>query len=55
MMKNRIDPSNELEAEDFDGCDILFTANPADLHDCHFHIVAVPHLLMSTICQILHL
>lgn len=42
MMKNRIDPSNELEAEDFDGCDILFTANPADLHDCHFHIVAVP-------------
>lgn len=42
MMKNHIDPSNELEAEDFDGCDILFTANPEDLHDCHFHIVAVP-------------
>ena len=31
MMKNRIDPSNELVAEDFDGCDILFTANPEDL------------------------
>jgi UDP-N-acetyl-D-glucosamine/UDP-N-acetyl-D-galactosamine dehydrogenase len=42
MMKNRIDPSNEVLAEDFDGCDILFTANPEDLHDCHFHIVAVP-------------
>jgi UDP-N-acetyl-D-galactosamine dehydrogenase len=42
MMKNRIDPSNELEAEAFDGCDILFTANPEDLKDCHFHIVAVP-------------
>ncbi len=42
MMKNRVDPSNELVAEDFDGCDILFTANPEDLKDCHFHIVAVP-------------
>jgi UDP-N-acetyl-D-galactosamine dehydrogenase len=42
MMKNRIDPSNELESEAFDGCDIIFTANPDDLKDCHFHIVAVP-------------
>jgi UDP-N-acetyl-D-galactosamine dehydrogenase len=42
MMKNRIDPSNELESEAFDGCDIVFTANPEDLKDCHFHIVAVP-------------
>jgi len=42
MMKNRIDPSNELSAEAFDGCDILFTANPEDLKQCHFHIIAVP-------------
>ena len=42
MMKNRKDPSNELVPEDFDGCDIEFTANPEDLAQCHFHIVAVP-------------
>ena len=42
MMKNRIDPSEELEASDFDGCDITFTANPEDLKQAQFHIVAVP-------------
>lgn len=42
MMKNRIDPSNELEATAFDGCDIIFTADIEDLRDCHFHIIAVP-------------
>jgi UDP-N-acetyl-D-galactosamine dehydrogenase len=42
MMKNRIDPSEELEAEAFDNCDILFTANPEDLRSASFHIVAVP-------------
>lgn len=42
MMKNKIDPSNELAPEEFEGCDILFTSNPEDLRDCHFHIVAVP-------------
>lgn len=42
MMENRIDPSNELKSEAFDGRDILFTANPEDLRDCHFHIIAVP-------------
>jgi UDP-N-acetyl-D-galactosamine dehydrogenase len=42
LMKKRIDPSNELVAEDFDNCDIEFTANPEDLRDCHFHIIAVP-------------
>lgn len=42
MMKNRIDPSKEVEPEMFDGCDIKFTANPDDLKDCHFHIIAVP-------------
>jgi UDP-N-acetyl-D-galactosamine dehydrogenase len=42
MMKNKIDPSSELEPEDFDGCDIEFTANPKDLSQCHFHIISVP-------------
>lgn len=42
MMKNGIDPSNELPKEAFEGCDILYTSNPEDLRDAHFHIVAVP-------------
>ncbi len=42
MMKNKIDPSEELQAESFDGCDILFTSNPEDLKNASFHIVAVP-------------
>jgi UDP-N-acetyl-D-galactosamine dehydrogenase len=42
MMKNRVDPSNELVAEDFDGCDIKFTSNIEDLRDASFYIVAVP-------------
>ena len=42
MMKNNIDPSNELEAKDFEGCDIVFTANIEDLKDVEFFIVAVP-------------
>ncbi|MFM1876810.1 MAG: hypothetical protein RL266_2547 [Bacteroidota bacterium] len=42
MMKNRIDPSEELEASDFDGCDILFTSKQEDLRDVDFYIVAVP-------------
>ena len=42
MMKNHIDPSGELEAKDFEGTDILFTANIDDLKDVSFYIVAVP-------------
>lgn len=42
LMKQNIDPSNELEKEAFDGCDIHFTANPQDLKDATFFIVAVP-------------
>jgi UDP-N-acetyl-D-galactosamine dehydrogenase len=42
MMKNGIDPSNELESSAFDGTDILFTASIDDLKDAHFFIVAVP-------------
>jgi len=42
MMKNRIDPSRELEPEEFDGCDIEFTADIEDLKKANFYIVAVP-------------
>lgn len=42
LMKQGIDPSNELSASDFEGCDILFSADSADLRDVEFFIVAVP-------------
>ncbi len=42
LMKKNIDPSRELEPADFEGCDILFTADPEDLRKAHFHIIAVP-------------
>lgn len=42
MIKNGVDPSEELSSEEFAGCDILFTANPKDLRQARFHIVAVP-------------
>ncbi|MEY2937996.1 MAG: hypothetical protein RL062_585, partial [Bacteroidota bacterium] len=42
MMKNHIDPSNELSKEDFEGCDITFTNQLEDLKDVGFFIVAVP-------------
>jgi len=42
MMKNKIDPSEELTAAAFEGCDIQFTAKPEELKDASFHVVAVP-------------
>jgi UDP-N-acetyl-D-galactosamine dehydrogenase len=42
QMQNHIDPSNELEASDFDGCDIEFSSNSDDLRKANFHVVAVP-------------
>ncbi len=42
LMKKGIDPSNELSAEDFENCDIAFTANLEDLKKANFHIIAVP-------------
>jgi UDP-N-acetyl-D-glucosamine/UDP-N-acetyl-D-galactosamine dehydrogenase len=41
-MKNRIDPSEELPPEAFDGTDILFTYSLEDLKAANFFIVAVP-------------
>jgi len=42
MMKQGIDPSNELEKEAFDGCDITFTDSLDVLREANFFIVAVP-------------
>lgn len=42
MMKQGIDPSNELIKEDFDGCDIVFTDSLDVLREAQFFIVAVP-------------
>jgi UDP-N-acetyl-D-galactosamine dehydrogenase len=42
LMKNNIDPSNELVSSDFDNCSIEFTSNLEDLKDVKFFIIAVP-------------
>ncbi len=42
LMKNGIDPSNELESDDFQGCDITFTHSLEDLKEVNFFVVAVP-------------
>jgi UDP-N-acetyl-D-galactosamine dehydrogenase len=42
MMRRGEDPSNELGPEEFEGCDISFTADLADLKEVEFFIVAVP-------------
>jgi UDP-N-acetyl-D-glucosamine/UDP-N-acetyl-D-galactosamine dehydrogenase len=42
MMRKGIDPSNELEKEAFEGCDIQFTHCLEELKEARFFIVAVP-------------
>ena len=42
MMKNNIDPSNEIDASAFENRDISFTADISDLNEASFYIVAVP-------------
>src|SRR5688572_5202261 len=42
MMRNCIDPSNELVKEDFKNCDIHFTSKLDELKEAHFFVVAVP-------------
>ena len=42
LMKQGIDPSNELESEAFDNCDITFTTSLEDLKEAKFFVVAVP-------------
>jgi UDP-N-acetyl-D-galactosamine dehydrogenase len=42
MMKQGIDPSNELEPEAFGGCSIEFTSDIDTLRNARFFVVAVP-------------
>src|ERR1700760_573176 len=42
MMRAGIDPSKELEAEAFKGCDIVFTDDLDVLREARFFIIAVP-------------
>jgi UDP-N-acetyl-D-galactosamine dehydrogenase len=42
MMRRHEDPSGELDASQFEGCDIHFTADIEDLRDVQFFVVAVP-------------
>ena len=42
MMQNNIDPSKELESEDFKNSDIQFTADMDELKKAQFFVMAVP-------------
>ncbi|MCO5247644.1 MAG: nucleotide sugar dehydrogenase [Chitinophagales bacterium] len=42
MMRNKIDPSKELNSSSFEGRDIYFTCDLEDLKTAQFYIVAVP-------------
>lgn len=42
MMRNKVDPSNELDAAAFEGCDIEFTSSFDVLRGAKFFVVAVP-------------
>jgi len=42
LMKQAIDPSNELDKEAFSGCDIIFTTSLEVLKEATFFVVAVP-------------
>lgn len=48
MMKQGIDPSEELDADAFKGCNISFTANPKELKAAQFFVVAVPTPINAT-------
>lgn len=42
MMRNKIDPSNELDSAAFEQCDIHFTSDLDVLREANFFVVAVP-------------
>lgn len=42
MLRNHIDPSNEMHVNEFDNCDIIFTDDATVLRQARFFIVAVP-------------
>lgn len=42
MLKRHEDPSKEVPASEFEGCDITFSHHLDDIKNCNFYIVAVP-------------
>lgn len=42
LLKRNIDPSEELESDDFEGCDIYFTDKIDDLKEASVYIIGVP-------------
>jgi UDP-N-acetyl-D-galactosamine dehydrogenase len=42
LMRENIDPSNELESSDFENTDIYFTSDPEQMREANFYVVAVP-------------
>lgn len=42
LMKKGIDPSNELDTNAFEKCNIVFTSDAAELLKANFHIIGVP-------------
>ena len=42
IMRNKVDPSDELKSEAFEDTNILFTSDKEDLKKASFHIIAVP-------------
>lgn len=42
LLKKSIDPSKEIEKDEFENCDIYFTNQLNDLREAQFYIVAVP-------------
>lgn len=48
LMRNNIDPSNELPSSTFEGCDITFTASAEDMREAQFFVIAVPTPINSS-------
>jgi UDP-N-acetyl-D-galactosamine dehydrogenase len=42
LMRDGVDPSNELEGSAFDNKDLVYTSAPEDLEEAQFHVIAVP-------------
>src|SRR5215218_10859799 len=42
LMQQKTDPANEISADAFEGCDIIFTCDPQVLSEASFYIVSVP-------------
>lgn len=42
LMRNGIDPSKEIDSSEFEGKQISFAYDPADIADCSIYIIAVP-------------